>query len=114
MWIQSKRRCGSALAYVTAINGDVRFSVILTEISQEAALLFFKTIKELEWRADYNPAVMQYFLRGVNALDLNKSSRGVTFTLLCPVKISVLKCDFFFFLFFSPSHFCLILNGLEE
>lgn len=49
----SLTRCGYGLKMLQfsfgpcrAINAHVRFSVILMKISQEAALLFFKTIKE--------------------------------------------------------------------
>lgn len=108
-----ERRCGSALAYVTAINGDVRFSVILTEISQGAALLFFKTIKELEWRADYNPSGDAIFFKRCECAGFKQKQPR------CNVYIALSCQDFgfkvrFLFFFFSPSHFCLILNGLEE
>ncbi len=48
----SLRRCGDflnvaiQLGLCSVINAPVRYSVILMKISQEAALLFFKTIKE--------------------------------------------------------------------
>lgn len=43
----------------------------------------------MKLQTDYEAAVMQHFLRGVNVADLNKSSSGVTSILHYSVKISV-------------------------
>lgn len=85
------------------LNVNIWYFVILLIVSQRnTRFLFLKTIKETEIAQRLWGCSDAMFLRGVNVLDLNKSSCAVNVEVAPSCQDSRLKC------YFSPSRLRLI------